>query len=123
MTAGSDLRRAIAGAMVGLLYGSTLALWSLVLFGSGHATSIPLFLSSAPLGVFALVGKLVGEPYVGYGYRAALLGAPPVWQRSGVWLPCLAVRARSGALRFCFCCTTRPGSCWPRRRARGLHIS
>lgn len=83
MAAGSDSRRAIAGAIVGLLYGSTLALWSLVLFGSGHATSIPLFLSSAPLGIVALVGKLVGEPYVGYGYTAALLGAPLVWAALG----------------------------------------
>jgi hypothetical protein len=83
MTAGSDSRRAIAGAIVGLLYGSTLALWSLVLFRGGHATSVPLFLSSAPLGILALVGKLVGEPYVSYGYRAALLGAPLVWAALG----------------------------------------
>jgi hypothetical protein len=83
MMAGSDSRRAIAGAMIGLLYGSTLALWSLVLFGSGHAISIPLFLSSAPLGVLALVGNLIGGPYVSYGYRAALLGAPLVWAALG----------------------------------------
>lgn len=97
MTAGSDSRRAIAGAMVGLLYGSTLALWSFVLFGSGHATSIPLFLSSAPLGVLALVAKLVGEPYVGYGYQAALLGAPLVWAALG---SLVALSRRASTLRL-----------------------
>src|SRR5262245_26096941 len=69
--------------MVGLLYGSFLALLSLVLFGGGHATSIPLLLSSAPLGVIALAGKLLGEPYVGYGYNATLLGTPLVWAALG----------------------------------------
>jgi len=84
MTARSDLRRAIVGSIVGLLYGSVLALWSLVLFGGGHATSIPLFLSSAPLGAFFVVGKLFGEPYLGYGYNAALLGGPLVWAVLGL---------------------------------------
>ena len=83
--------------MVGLLYGSTLALWSLVLFGSGHATSIPLFLSSAPLGVVALVGKLVGEPYIGYGYNATLLGAPLVWAALG---SLVALSGRGSTLRL-----------------------
>jgi hypothetical protein len=81
--------------MVGLLYGSVLALLSLFLFGGGgvHGTSIPLLLSSAPLGVFALVGKLVGEPYVGYGHNAAVLGAPLVWAGLG-WLVALSGRGR-----------------------------
>jgi hypothetical protein len=84
--------------MVGLLYGSVLALLSLFLFGGGgaHGTSIPLLLSSAPLGVFALVGKLVGEPYVGYGHNATVLGAPLVWAGLG-WLVALSGRRR---LRF-----------------------
>jgi hypothetical protein len=57
------------------------------LFGGGgaHGTSIPLLLSSAPLGVFALVGKLVGESYMGYGHNAMVLGAPLVWAGLG-WL-------------------------------------
>ena len=84
MTTSSDSRRAIVGAIVGLLYGSVLALWSLLLFGGGHATSIPLFLSSAPLGALFLVGKLFGQPYIGYGYNAALLGAPLVWAALGL---------------------------------------
>jgi hypothetical protein len=90
--------RAIIGAMVGLLYGSVLALLSLFLFGGGgaHATSIPLLLSSAPLGVFALVGKLAGEPYMGYGHNATVLGAPLVWAGLG-WL---VARSGRGRLRL-----------------------
>ena len=95
MTAGAEASRAIVGAMVGLLYGSVLALLSLFLFGGGgaHGTSIPLLLSSAPLGVFALVGKLVGEPYMGYGDNATVLGAPLVWAGLG-WLVALSGRGR-----------------------------
>ena len=91
MTVGPEARRAIVGALVGLLYGSVLALLSLFLFGGGgaHGTSIPLLLSSAPLGVFALVGKLVGEPYMGYGHNATVLGAPLVWAGLG-WLVALS---------------------------------
>jgi hypothetical protein len=81
--------------MVGLLYGSVLALLSLFLFGGGgaHGTSIPLLLSSAPFGVFALVGKLVGEPYMGYGHNATVLSAPLVWAWLG-WLVALSGRGR-----------------------------
>jgi hypothetical protein len=83
MTAGPESMRAIVGAVVGLLYGSILAFVSSFLFGGSHGTSIPLLLSSAPLGVFALVGKLVGDPYLGYGYNAMLLGTPLVWGALG----------------------------------------
>jgi hypothetical protein len=83
MTAGPESMRAIVGAMTGLLYGSILAFVSSFLFGGSHGTSIPLLLSSAPLGVFALIGKLVGEPYLGYGYKAMLLGTPLVWAALG----------------------------------------
>src|SRR5882762_4487092 len=83
MRAGSEARRAIVGAMVGLLYGAVLALLSAFLFGGGHGISTPLLLSSAPVGVFALAGKLVGEPYVGYGYNATLVGTPLVWAALG----------------------------------------
>jgi hypothetical protein len=95
MTAGPEVSRAIVGAMVGLLYGSVLALLSLFLFGGGgaHGTSIPLLLSSAPLGVFAVVGKLVGEPYMGYGHNATVLGAPLLWAGLG-WLIALSGRWR-----------------------------
>src|SRR5262249_5815876 len=72
-------------AAVGLLCGTVLALLSWFLYGGGrsHGTSIPLLLSSAPLGVFALLGKLAGAPYVGHGYSTALLGAPFVWAALG----------------------------------------
>jgi hypothetical protein len=81
--------------MVGFLYGSVLVLLSLFLFGGGraHGTSIPLLLSSAPLGVFALVGKLVGEPYMGYGHNATVLGAPLVWAGLG-WLVAVSGQGR-----------------------------
>lgn len=97
MMSGSEWWRAIVGAVVGFLYGSALALWSLVLFGSGHATSIPLLLSSAPLSVVALAGKLVDEPYVGYAYKATLLGAPLVWAAFGSFL---ALSPRGKRLRL-----------------------
>ena len=83
MMAGPESMRAIVGAVVGLLYGSILAFVSSFLFGGSHGTSIPLLLSSAPLGVFTLIGKLVGEPYLGYGYNAMLLGTPLVWAALG----------------------------------------
>jgi hypothetical protein len=93
MTAGPEVSRAIVGAMVGLLYGSVLALLSRFLFGGGgaHGTSIPLLLSSAPLGALALVGKLVGGPYLAYGHNATVLGAPLVWAGLG-WLVALSGR-------------------------------
>ena len=97
MSAGSEARRAIVGAMVGLLYGAVLALLSAFLFGGGHNISTPLLLSSAPVGVLILVGKLLGEPYVGYGYNAALLGAPLVWAALG---SLVALSQRGKALRL-----------------------
>src|SRR5262245_66403834 len=81
MMSGSEWWRAIVGAMVGLLYGSFLAFLSSFLFGRGYGTSIPLLVSSAPFSVFAF--KLIGEPYVGYGYKTALLGAPVLWAALG----------------------------------------
>src|SRR5262245_3486185 len=97
MSAGSEVRRAIVGAMVGLLYGAVLALLSAFVFGNGHNISTPLLLSSAPVGVLILVGKLFAEPYVGYGYNAALLGAPLVWAALG---SLIALSYRGKALRL-----------------------
>jgi hypothetical protein len=123
MTAGPEASRAIVGAMVGLPYGSVLALLSLFLFGGGgaHGTSVPLLLSSAPLGVFALVGKLVGEPYMGYGHNATVLGAPLVWAGLG-WLVALSGRGRLRLSRIWLCCTMRPGSRSSRRQARSRAV-
>jgi hypothetical protein len=53
---GSDSRRAIVGAIVGLLYGFILMILSVFAAGAGH----PLWLSSAPLGGFGLVAWRVG---------------------------------------------------------------
>ena len=97
MRAGSEARRAIVGAMVGLLYGAVLALLSAFVFGGGHNISTPLLLSSAPVGLLILVGKLLGEPYVGYGYNAALFGAPLLWAVLG---SLVALSYRGKALRL-----------------------
>jgi hypothetical protein len=51
MTAGSEWRRAVVGAIAGLLYGLLLAFLSFGAIGAGHGTLIPLIVSSAPLGV------------------------------------------------------------------------
>jgi len=83
--------------MVGLLYGAVLALLSAFLFGGGHNISTPLLLSSAPVGVLILVGNTFGEPYVGYGYNAALFGAPLVWAGLG---SLVALAYRGKALRI-----------------------
>jgi hypothetical protein len=64
MRAGSESRRAIVGAIVGLLYGSILAFLSLLATGAGHNTYVPLFLSSAPLGAFGFEAGLLGAPLV-----------------------------------------------------------
>lgn len=66
--------RAIAGALVGLLYGAILALLAFFAAGMGHGTYMPLALSSAPLGAF--------------GFFAGLFGAPLVWAVFG-WLAAL----------------------------------
>src|SRR5262249_16545323 len=76
---------------------AVLALVSAFVFGNGHNISTPLLLSSAPVGVLILVGKVFGEPYVGYGYNAALLGAPLVWAVLG---SLVALSYRGKALRL-----------------------
>jgi hypothetical protein len=85
MAASPDVRRAIAGAMVGFSYGFVVAFLSWFLYGGGadYGTSIPLLLSSAPLGVLLPLGKLAGAPYAGYGYATTLLGAPVMWAAFG----------------------------------------
>jgi len=81
MRAYSESRRAIVGAMVGLLYGSILAFLSFLANFAGHGTDIPLLLSSTPLGVFGFVAKLVGAPHV--DVVARLFGTPLVWAALG----------------------------------------
>ena len=76
MTAGSESRRAIVGAIVGLLYGFILTLLSLFAASGGHGTPIPLWLSSAPLGAFGLVAWRVAD-------SAMLLSPPLVWAALG----------------------------------------
>ena len=78
----SETRRAIAGAVAGLLYGSVLAFLSLFAAGAGHGTIIPLFLSSAPLAVFYLVPRAAaGGDWPLY---AILYGGPFVWAVLGL---------------------------------------
>jgi hypothetical protein len=91
MTAGSESRRAIVGAIVGLLYGFILTFLSIFAAGAGHGTSIPLWLSSAPLGAFGLVAWRVGaSPVANY---AMLLSPPLVWAVLGS-LAALSKRSR-----------------------------
>jgi hypothetical protein len=92
MRAGSQSRRAIVGAMVGLLYGSILSYLSLFAAGGGHGTGAPVLLSSAPLSVFGLVAWRVGASYV--ADYAMLLSAPLVWAAIGS-LAALSGRGRS----------------------------
>ena len=95
MRAGSELRRAIVGATVGLLYGSILAFVSVFAAGGGHGTSIPLLLSSAPLVVFGFVSGRFGASYVGdYGL---LLSAPLLWAVLG---SLVALSGRGKTLRL-----------------------
>jgi hypothetical protein len=77
MTPGSEWRRPIAGATVGLLYGSSLAFLALGAAGAGHGTLVPLLLSSAPLGVFWVVADT--DAGRNPTFLAMLYGAPPLW--------------------------------------------
>jgi hypothetical protein len=91
----SETRRAIVGAVAGLLYGSVLAFLSLFAAGGGHGTGIPLFLSSAPLAIFFLVPRAAaGGDWPLY---AMLYGGPFVWAVLG-WLIALAGRGTALAV-------------------------
>jgi hypothetical protein len=92
MRASSEARRAIVGVVIGLLYGSLLALVSLFAAGAGHGTGIPLLLSSAPFDVFSLAEWDVGAPYV--RGHAMFLAPPIVWATLGS-LAALSGRGRS----------------------------
>lgn len=89
MTAGSNWKRAVAGAIAGFMYGFLLAFLSFGAIGAGHGTLIALIVSSAPLGV----------AYLGAGSDAArgaalfsmLLAGPLLWMLLG-WLVALPGR-------------------------------
>jgi hypothetical protein len=94
MAFGSETIRAILGAIIGLLYGCTLAVLSLGAAGGGHGTLIPLLLSSAPLSVSYLVADAdAGREVALY---AMLYGGTLVWAVLG-WLVMLAGGARPAA--------------------------
>jgi hypothetical protein len=78
---GSEWRRALVGAMIGLLYGSILSYLSIFAAGGGHGTIIPALLSSAPLSVFGWGAWRVGASSM--GDNAILLGPPLVWAALG----------------------------------------
>lgn len=90
MTKGSETRRAISGAVAGLLYGCVLAFLSLAAVGAGHGTGIALFQSSAPLGIFFLVANHGDRDIALY---IMLFGTPLLWAMLG----CLAVAAGGAA--------------------------
>lgn len=70
MQTGSDMKRPLAGAVIGLLYGSALLYLAFFAAGAGQGTSIPLLMSSAPLGAL--------------GDRVALMSIPALWTLLGV---------------------------------------
>jgi len=80
-------RRAIVGAVVGLAYGYILASLSFLALGAGHGTSVPFFMSSAPLGVLGFFGE--------FGFDAVLVGGAPV-----VWATFGALVAPSGRTKW-----------------------
>lgn len=69
------------GAICGLLYGSVLAIVAIFAAGGGHGTAIPLWLSSAPIGVFGLLAWHSGDSQ--FAGTAMLLGPPIVWATLG----------------------------------------
>ena len=89
MTFSTETRRPIAGAVAGLLYGMVLAFLSLGAVGGGHGTSIPLYVSSAPLGVVSLLPDTSNVREA--AFYALLYGPPLVWLLPG-WLVALTGR-------------------------------
>jgi hypothetical protein len=66
------------------VYGSILAHLSFLALGAGHGSSLPFFLSSAPLGVFLFVEALFGEPALPVFFNVvATFGAPVIWATFG----------------------------------------
>jgi hypothetical protein len=89
MIAGSELRRAVVWAIVGLLYGFLLAFLSLGAGGSGHGTLLPLIASSAPLGMSYLVASSDAEREA--ALFVMLFAGPLLWMLLG-WLVALPGR-------------------------------
>jgi hypothetical protein len=93
MMVGSEIVRAIAGALAGLLYGCVLTFLAIAAAGAGHGSFIPLYVSSAPLSVLYLVAKAGGEA----AFLAILFGGTLLWAVLG-WLVARAGRAPKAAL-------------------------
>ena len=96
MTAGSESRRAIVGTIIGLLYGSILTLLSLFAAGGGHGTSIPLWLSSAPLGAFGLVDAMLLSPPLVWAALGSLAALPKRLRLTQVLVLLLLLQYASG---------------------------
>jgi hypothetical protein len=89
MTAGSQWRPAVVGAIAGLLYGLLLAFLSFGAAGAGHGTLIPLIVSSAPLGVtYPGAGS---DTERGAALFTMLFAGPLLWMLLG-WLVALPGR-------------------------------
>jgi len=89
MTAGSEWRQAVVGAIAGLLYGLLLAFLSFGAIGAGHGTLIPLIVSSAPLGVAYPGASSDAEREA--ALFTMLFAGPLLWMLLG-WLVALAGR-------------------------------
>jgi len=92
MMVGSEIIRAIAGALAGLFYGCGLAFLAIAAAGARHGSFIPLYVSSAPLSVLYLVAKAGGEA----AFLAILFGGTLLWAVLGC-LVALAGRAPRAA--------------------------
>jgi hypothetical protein len=95
MTASSGSKRATVGLLLGLSYGSILAVLSLGAAGAGHGTLIPLLLSSAPLSVFYWVAK--ADAGLEVAFFAMLYGGPIIWAALGLLI---ALPGRGKGLRL-----------------------
>ena len=89
MTAGSEWRQVVVGAIAGLLYGLLLAFLSFGAIGAGHGTLIPLIVSSAPLGVAYPGASSDAEREA--ALFTMLFAGPLLWMLLG-WLVALASR-------------------------------
>src|SRR6185369_10226489 len=87
----SNWKRAVAGALAGLLYGFFLAFLSFGAAGVGHGTLVPLIVSSAPLGV----GYPGADSDTARGTALAIMlfAGPLLWMLLG-WLVALPGRGR-----------------------------
>jgi hypothetical protein len=82
-----ERRQSMSLILTGAGYGVILMILSVVSAGAGHGSYVPAMVSSAPLGLVAVLARVLGAPPMGPLTNAtpALSGAPLVWACLG-WL-------------------------------------